>query len=331
MKRLALLVVLVLAVGLAAGSGTNLLFGKAKVKKVSSKETAASKKKSETASPLSQPTSITKAATSPQFSVSQAMGHTFALSEQIGVRPPGSVKEAAAADYIVQRLGEYGYTVEEQPFTMADGFASRNIVGTRRGTREGFTIVIGAHFDSPQDSKGADDDATGVGTVLELARDFATRRIEPTMEFVFFGGNRPGSTDMDTRLVGAHRYVELTGSLEMKDIVGMIEVDCIGQGDTLALRSQGTGLQRLKDKLLTFAGVKNTPVTYIKSADDSDNIPFENSQIPSVWVEWCNPGGTLSTDNAYTSVVAQKVQTAGVLIESFVLRLNSQDLEELKY
>jgi alkaline phosphatase isozyme conversion protein len=331
MRRLALLVVLVLVVGLAAGSGMNLLFGKAKVQKVSPKDNTSGKKKSVTTTPSGTKNSGAKASSSVQFSVTQAMTHTFAISEQIGARPAGSVKEAAAADYIVQRLGEYGYTVEEQPFTMADGFASRNIVGTRRGTREGFTIVIGAHFDSPQDSKGADDDATGVGTVLELARDFSNRRIEPTLEFVFFGGNRPGSTDMDTRLVGAHRYVELTGSLEMKDIVGMIEVDCVGQGDVLALRTQGTGLQRLKDKLLTFAGEKKTPVTYIKSTDDSDNMPFENSQIPSVWVEWCNPDGTLSTDNAYTSVVAQKVQTAGVMIESFVLGLNSQDLEELKY
>ncbi|MHB8894248.1 MAG: M28 family peptidase [Candidatus Geothermincolia bacterium] len=331
MRRIALLVVIVLAVGLVAGAGGNLLFGKPKAAKVSSAGKNA-KKTAESTTPSEEEQERTqRGPATPQFSASVAMAHTFALSDQIGPRAAGSVKESAAADYIVSKLGEYGYTVEEQPFTMADGFASRNIVGTRRGTTEGYTLVIGAHYDSQRDSKGAVDNASGVGTVLELARDFAGRRLDPTLQFVFFGANRPGSTEQDIRLVGSRRYVELTGSLEKKDIIGVIAVDSVGQGEVLALRTLGTGLQRLKDKLATFAAKKNTPVTYIKSDTDSDNIPFENSQIPAVWVEWCDQGGSLSTDNSYASVVAQKVQAVGVLIESFVLGLNSQDMEELKY
>ena len=60
-------------------------------------------------------------------------------------------------------------------------------------------------------------------------------------------------------------------------------------------------------------------------------MPFENSQIPAVWVEWCNSDGSLTTDNQYTSVSADKVSSAGVLVESFILGLTSSDLEDLKY
>jgi alkaline phosphatase isozyme conversion protein len=334
-RRITILVVVVLLVGLTSGVGANLIFGKPKTSKAaktstSKKNSSSSAKKSSGTSPESK-TSGDRGPTTPQFSTAQAMAHTLALSEQIGERAAGSVRESGAADYIVARLGEYGYTVEEQPFTMPDGFGSRNIVGTRRGTSEAYTILIGAHYDSQQESKGADDDASGVGVVLELARVFSVRRLEPTLQFVFFGANRPGSQDEDTRLVGAKRFVELLGTLEKNDIISMIEVDSVGQGDTLALRTQGTGLQRLKDKLETFARQKNTPVAYMKSTADSDNMPFENSQIPAVWVEWCNSDGSLSTDNQYTSVAPDKVASVGVMVESFLLGLKPGDLEELKY
>jgi len=328
-RRITALVVVVLVVGLAAGTGANLIFGKPKTGKATS--TPAKQKSPSGAKKTSGTKADERGPTTPQFSAPQAMTHVFALSEQIGPRPAGSVKESGAADYIVARLGEYGYTVEEQPFSMPDGFGSRNIVGTRRGTNEAYTVIVGAHYDSAQDSKGADDDASGVGAVLELARVFSVRRIEPTVQFVFFGANRPTGTDPDVRLVGAKRFVDLMGSLEKSDIVGMIEVDSVGQGDALALRTEGTGLQRLKDKLETFARQKNTPATYMKSTSDSDNMPFENSQIPAVWVEWCNSDGSLTTDNQYTSVSADKVSSAGVLVESFILGLTSSDLEDLKY
>jgi Zn-dependent M28 family amino/carboxypeptidase len=329
-KRIALLVVVVLVVGLAAGAMGNVLFAKPKAAKVAT-TTPKKKPAASSASSSTSPTGRSRGSSAPQFSVAEAMAHTFALSEQIGVRAAGSVKEASAADYIVNRLAEYGYSVEEQPFTMSDGFGSRNIVGTRRGTAEGYTLIVGAHYDSPIDSKGANDNASGAGAVLELARDFSNRKIKPTLQFVFFGANRPGTTDQATRLVGAQTFVDQTGSLDKKDIVGMIELDSIGIGDVMALRTQGTGLQRLKDKLETFAREKNTPVTTIKSTSDSDNMPFENSQVPAVWVEWCDASGTLSTDNAYNSVTAQKVQAAGSLTESFILGLSEADLEELKY
>jgi len=273
----------------------------------------------------------TPAPSAPQFSETQAMAHAYALSEQVGVRPAGSVKESAAADYIVSKLGEYGYTVEEQPFTTADGFSSRNIVGTRTGTRANYNIVLGAHYDSPGESKGADDDASGVGTVLELARIFSVRTLQPTLQFVFFGANQPGVQDKDVRLAGSARFVDLLGSLQKNDIVAMIDVDCDGQGTTLALKSHGSGLQRLNDKLETYARQKNQQVSSMKSSADSDNIPFENSQIPAVWIGWCEQDGSVVTDNTYASLAADKVQSVGVLVESFLQSLTSDDLEELKY
>lgn len=334
-KKLMLAFLVVLLAGLAIGAGMNLLFARPPVKKarkaVEQTREAVTEKETVDKAASGQAGSSAKKPRGPQFSTPQAMTHIFALSEQIGERPAGSLKESGAADYIVARLGEYGYIVEEQPFTMPDGFGSRNIIGTRRGTVESYNIVVAAHYDSARGSRGAVDNASGVGVVLELARVFSSSKQEPALQFVFLGSNRPAASDIEERLVGARTFVDLLGTLQKKETVGMIAVDSVGQGEVLALSTQGTGLQRLKDKLATFAGEKDVGVTVLKSTGDSDNIPFENSEVPAVWVQWCNADGTLSTDNRYASVAAGKVEAVGVLAESFLKDLTSDDLEELKY
>jgi Zn-dependent M28 family amino/carboxypeptidase len=330
-KKIIAVFIAVLVVGLAAGVTLNFIFAKPATRKVERKKSE-SPTTSESSGSTASGAGGTSQSAEPAFSTPQAMSHVFVLSDQVGPRKAGSVKESGAADYIVSKLGEYGYNVEEQPFTMADGFGSRNIVGTRRGTREGYDIAIAAHYDSPSGSPGADDNATGVGVVLELARVFSgVSDLQPSLQFVFLGANRPGVSDLAKRLDGARRYLELLGSMQKKDVVGMIAIDSVGKGEVLALRTQGTGLQRLRDKLATFAGEKKIDASAMKSTDDSDNIPFENSEMPAVWVEWCDQDGTLSTDNLYTGVEAGKVEAAGNLIEGFIKNLSSQDLEELKY
>ena len=328
-KRLLLLFLITLLVGAGLGVGMNFLIGKPKAAKISKSETG--KESSATSGKNKKPPGQTKKPATPQFNVSQSMAHTFALSEQIGNRRAGSIKESAAADYIVGKLAEYGYSVEEQPYTMPDGFGSRNISASRRGSREGYTMIICAHYDSPEGTKGAVNNASGVGVTLELARTFSKVQLAPTVRFVFFGANRPGGGDIEDRFVGARRYLDMLGSMDRKEVVGVIAVDSVAQGEVLALRTQETGLQRLKDKLATYANAHGTSVVTLKARNDSDNIPFEDAQIPAVWIEWCSSNGNLQTDDTYQSVVSGKEETVGKLIETFLYDLSSSDLEELKY
>ncbi len=327
-KRLIILFFVVLIIGAGAGVGSNFIFAEPEAKKAP--EVAKEEKAEEKGEEAGEETAVEKPLVS-RFNISQAMSHVFALSEQIEDRPAGSVRASGAADYIVRKMGEYGYTVEEQPLTTTEGFGSRNIIGNRRGTRDGYTLIIGAHFDSPRGSKGAVDDATGVGVVLELARLFADKRLESTLQFVFFGANMPGGGNIENRLVGSRLFVDMLSSMDHKEVIGMIAVDCVGQGEVLALRTQETGLQRLKAKLTTFARESGVETELLKSTSDSDNIPFEDVGVPAVWIDWCDADGSLATDNEYQSVVPEKVETVGALIEDFLYDMTSDDLEELKY
>lgn len=77
-----------------------------------------------------------------------------------------------AARYIETTLADSGYRPEAQAYE-AGGVEVRNIelviapAGAGTATP---TIVIGAHYDSPDDSPGANDNGTGVAAMLELAR-----------------------------------------------------------------------------------------------------------------------------------------------------------------
>lgn len=84
-------------------------------------------------------------------------------------RPPGSREHRQAADYIRQQLRQAGFEVDDAVYTEA-GFTAVNLV-TRPvpGRADLPLMIIGAHYDSVAGSPGADDNASAVAALLELA------------------------------------------------------------------------------------------------------------------------------------------------------------------
>jgi Zn-dependent M28 family amino/carboxypeptidase len=127
---------------------------------------------------------------------------------------------------------------------------AHNVIGILEGSdpqlkRE--VIVIGAHYDhlgrggessrapdSREVHHGADDNASGVAGLLELARLFAAERkqLRRTLVFIAFSGEESG-------LIGSHDYVNHP-ALPLADTVAMLNLDMVG---------------RLKDNKLTIGGV----------------------------------------------------------------------------
>lgn len=65
------------------------------------------------------------------------------------------------------------------------------LVPSRRGATEPGCIVVGAHYDTVPGTPGADDNATGVAALLELARQLAHERFERSLRLVFFPNEEP--------------------------------------------------------------------------------------------------------------------------------------------
>lgn len=108
----------------------------------------------------------------------------------------------AAEDHIAGELGAAGLRVERQLFTW-HGREFHNVLGTLDGTDPARPwVVVGAHFDSVAGSPGADDNASGVAAMLEVARALARERLPATVQFAgfnleeiqdYFGNFRIGS------------------------------------------------------------------------------------------------------------------------------------------
>ena len=84
------------------------------------------------------------------------------------------------ADYIATHFKNAGAAVESQEFE-AMGKRYRNVIG-RFGVGKGSKVVVGAHYDSCGETPGADDNASGIAALIELAylsgRDAPRRELE---------------------------------------------------------------------------------------------------------------------------------------------------------
>lgn len=130
-----------------------------------------------------------------------------------------------AADYISGRFVSCGFRVRGQAYT-ADGMEVKNIVAEIAGTvRPAEIVIIGAHYDSPPGSPGADDNASGVAALLELVRRFSSEKPARTLRFVAFTNEEPPY--FQTGLMGSRVYAD-GAKRRNENIVAMLALESIG-------------------------------------------------------------------------------------------------------
>ncbi|MCK5597271.1 MAG: M28 family peptidase, partial [Candidatus Eisenbacteria sp.] len=199
-----------------------------------------------------------------------------------------------AADYIMGRIEELGY--EEAYFDSfwcdATGGTERNIVFTKQGTAslEGY-VVVGAHFDCTSGgepdarSPGADDNASGIAGLLEIAQIVEDLPLLRDVVFVCYNVEEVG-------MLGSEHFVqELVAAGD--SVFVCLNVDCIGYTDgsweaSIEDRPHYRSLAR------AIAGLMSdyTSITpRIMWSRPSDNWPFMEAGIPAImiWEEPLNP------------------------------------------
>lgn len=148
------------------------------------------------------------------------------LAGEIGERNLRHYPELlAAADYIEQQFRQAGYTVERQTYQVR-GLDCHNLQAQRPATAEqAGVVIVGAHYDSAPGTPGANDNASGVAAMLELARRFADRPARRTLRFVAFTNEEP--PHFQTEAMGSHRYAERCRQRQ-EDIAAAISLETIG-------------------------------------------------------------------------------------------------------
>ncbi|MFH1151421.1 MAG: M28 family metallopeptidase [Actinomycetota bacterium] len=256
---------------------------------------------------------------SPQaFDTGRATATVDYLAGTLGYREQGTQAETAAAGYIVDRLREYGYQpyVQEVPITV-NGRVTRNVIAELPGTqRPSKDIVVGAHMDS-RGGPGANDNATGVAVVLELARILkANARNVPAITFVFFGGEeRTEGSGAGNNHWGSRHYVANLTADRKAACAGMVSVDMVGKGTQFLANSMGLSRGTLKDYMLELGAPMG--MGYRRDGGLSDHMPFEKAGIPTVWLEYREPAEYHQPTDTPAAVDYGHVQQVGSLLQQF--------------
>ena len=151
----------------------------------------------------------------------------FLASDEMKGRNNGTPEGAAAADYVAKQMKEAGLKPAGENGTWFQELPKgrgRNVIGAFPGT-SGRWIVIGAHHDGLGIRKGevhngADDNASGVAVILEVARRLEDSYFRHGLLVCSFEAEEDG-------LVGSSHFVK-SGLYPVESIVAMICLDLVG-------------------------------------------------------------------------------------------------------
>lgn len=208
--------------------------------------------------------------------------------------------------YLQAELSSYGYTVERQ--SVLDP-ADNLIVRLKAKQADAPVLVIGAHYDSFGAAPGADDNASGVAALLELARRLKSRdgRLEQNLVLVFFANEEPPY--FKSNAMGS--LVHAPSLSDDKPVIGVISLESIGyfsdeEGSQhypfpLSLRYPGTGnfiafvgdlssREFLRETIGEFRAharipsVGGTAPGFVQGIDWSDHWGYSLQGIPAIMV-----------------------------------------------
>jgi hypothetical protein len=228
----------------------------------------------------------------------------YLASERLEGRGFGSVELDQAAEHIAGNFRKMGLlpggNLEYYQEWMERGGRSqhltrmRNVVGVLKGSRpewEKQSVVVGAHYDhlghgwpgglainQGRIHPGADDNASGVAVMLELARIMADGPPpQRTIIFAAFTGEEDGKR-------GSRQYVNDPGDYPVKEVMGMVNLDTVGRMDGNQLLVLGGGSAAEWVHIFRGAGyLTGVDIKMVsEELDSSDQVSFHEVGVPGV-------------------------------------------------
>jgi aminopeptidase YwaD len=189
-----------------------------------------------------------------------------------------------AADYITRQLRAYGYQVHADSVRLLWRLYPNIIAEAPGGNPDVPLLIIGAHYDTVMHSPGADDNASGVAAMLEVARVLggkllAEKSSRLRIQFVGFALE-------EQRMAGSAHYARML-SKQCVALEGMISLEMVGYtSDTPGSQQFPPGLDQLYPHVGNFIGVVanersrtllNTVVAAMKTVE---GLPVESLAVP---------------------------------------------------
>ncbi len=251
-------------------------------------------------------------------------------------RSPSANRQALeeVTRYVEQELMSFGYEVRRDPFRF-EKESFFNLVA-QRSPASASPLIVGAHIDAVEGSPGADDNASGVAVLLEVAGVLRDHPASQKVQFVVFNLEEWG-------MVGSHYYADRLEVSRAK-LKGMISLEMLGftspsqsypvglapfypkEGNFIGVGANWRSRKLLQDFVRGMRKVPDIPVATITLPGNgklipeirlSDHAPFWDAGYPALLVTdtsfYRNPhyhsaSDTVETlDLAFLSRVAQGV------------------------
>jgi aminopeptidase YwaD len=201
------------------------------------------------------------------------------------------------------------------------------------------TVILGAHYDSVVGAPGANDNASGVGLMLELARVYKSYNTDKEIRIIAFGSEERG-------LLGSRYYVDQLSEAEKERIEAVFVPDMVATSydkakNLYAMTVDGLPNAVTDASIAAGARLGNSDILPGKFGS-SDHVPFHNNGIPAALFIWMGidswdpliyhiekvyhtPQDTV-TDN----ISVEKMQSALDIIGSAYFSLVRKDVPGLK-
>ncbi|RUA20109.1 MAG: peptidase M28, partial [Alphaproteobacteria bacterium] len=126
------------------------------------------------------------------FLVNSIQKHINKLAVEIGSRPVTNEQSIKKTEnYITNYFENIGLEVKQQRYKYDNYDIANVIAGSQKNLLSPKYYVIGAHYDSVPETYGADDNASGIAVLLELARYTIQGKISLPVRFVAFTAEEP--------------------------------------------------------------------------------------------------------------------------------------------
>ena len=234
--------------------------------------------------------------------------HVYELSHEIGERNIYKYdKLNKAAEYITKELESFGYEVDFQEYSTR-GKIFKNIIVTKTGSKNPNEIIIlGAHYDTKQ-TPGADDNASSVAGLLEMAREFTDKAPGRTIKFIaFVNEERPF---FKSNTMGSRIYAKAARK-NADNIVGALILEMIGYysnkpksqyvppvfsffypntGNFIGIAGNLRSKRLVRDTVAYFRRATNFPIEWVIAPwilvgiDFSDNWSFWKEGYPAAMI-----------------------------------------------
>jgi len=249
----------------------------------------------------------------------------------MGPRTPGSAGHAQIREWMREELESAGWQVEVQE-SEALGNPVRNVIAKR--SDESPQIILGAHYDTrifadndpdyanhTKPVPGANDGASGVAVLLELARTLPEDTVNVWL--IFFDAEDNGRIEGWDWILGSREFVE-NNSLQPRAVV---IVDMIGDADLNIYKEQNS-TPELTDEIWATAkslGYENQFIPEYKFSMLDDHTPFLEAGIPAVDIIDFDYPYWHTIEDTPDKVSAESLEAVGKTLWTWVTQQSGQN------